>query len=65
MTEQAVTFTSAGLKLSGYCRGGLFPASGDHVAAARDDNRCAVDEAAALGAPFSGPAWMVRACTRQ
>ena len=41
----------AGLKLSGYCRGGLFPASGMHVAAARDDNRRAVDEAAALGAP--------------
>jgi len=41
----------AGLKLSGYCRGGLFPASGEHVAAARDDNRRAVDEAAALGAP--------------
>jgi sugar phosphate isomerase/epimerase len=41
----------AGLKLSGYCRGGLFPASGEHVAAARDDNHRAVDEAAALGAP--------------
>ncbi len=41
----------AGLKLSGYCRGGLFPANGEHVAAARDDNRRAVDEAAALGAP--------------
>jgi sugar phosphate isomerase/epimerase len=41
----------AGLKLSGYCRAGLFPASGAHVAAARDDNRRAVDEAAALGAP--------------
>ena len=24
----------AGLKLSGYCRGGLFPATGEHVAAA-------------------------------
>lgn len=41
----------AGLKLSGYCRGGLFPATGDHVAAARDDNRRMVDEAVALGAP--------------
>ena len=40
-----------GLKLSGYCRGGLFPATGEHVMAARDDNRRAVDEAAALGAP--------------
>src|SRR4029453_18644557 len=42
----------AGLKLSGYCRGGLFPATGEHVMAARDDNRRAVDEAAAVGAPF-------------
>src|SRR5258708_23078718 len=41
----------AGLKLSGYCRGGLFPASSEQIAAARDDNRRAVDEAAALGAP--------------
>jgi len=41
----------AGLKLSGYCRGGLFPATGEHVSAARDDNRRIVDEATALGAP--------------
>ena len=41
----------AGLKLSGYCRGGMFPATGQQIAAARDDNRRAVDEAAALGAP--------------
>jgi sugar phosphate isomerase/epimerase len=41
----------AGLKLSGYCRGGLFPATGEHVAAARDDNRRMVDEAVVLGAP--------------
>ena len=41
----------AGLKLSGYCRGGLFPATGEHVMAVRDDNRRTVDEAAALGAP--------------
>src|SRR5262249_6857142 len=41
----------AGLKLSGYCRGGLFPATGQYVAQARDDNRRAVDEAAALGSP--------------
>src|SRR4029450_12443908 len=38
----------AGLKLSGYCRGGLFPATGEHVAAARDDNRRTADEAGAL-----------------
>src|SRR5262245_50785372 len=41
----------AGMKLSGYCRGGLFPATGQYVAQARDDNRRAVDEAAALGSP--------------
>jgi len=41
----------AGLKLSGYCRGGMFPADGAHREEARDDNRRAVDEAAALGSP--------------
>jgi sugar phosphate isomerase/epimerase len=41
----------AGLELSGYCRGGMFPADAVHRAAARDDNRRAVDEAKALGAP--------------
>jgi sugar phosphate isomerase/epimerase len=41
----------AGLRLSGYCRGGTFPADGAHREAARDDNRRAVDEAAALGSP--------------
>ncbi|MFL5317681.1 MAG: sugar phosphate isomerase/epimerase family protein [Microvirga sp.] len=41
----------AGLKLSGYCRGGMFPADGAHRGEARDDNRRAVDEAAALGSP--------------
>src|SRR5215813_8323108 len=47
----AITVKSAGLKLSGYCRGGLFPASGRHRQEAHDDNRRCVDEAAALGAP--------------
>jgi sugar phosphate isomerase/epimerase len=51
LERAARVIRDAGLKLSGYCRGGLFPASGEHVAAARDDNRRAVDEAAALGAP--------------
>jgi len=51
LERAARAIRDAGLKLSGYCRGGLFPASGEHVAAARDDNRRAVDEAAALGAP--------------
>jgi sugar phosphate isomerase/epimerase len=41
----------AGLELSGYCRGGMFPADAAHRAAARDDNRRAVDEAKALDAP--------------
>src|SRR5213083_211358 len=41
----------AGLELSGYCRGGMFPADTAHRTEARDDNRRAVDEAKALGAP--------------
>ena len=41
----------AGLDLSGYCRGGMFVADAAHRVAARDDNRRAVDEARALGAP--------------
>jgi len=41
----------AGLDLSGYCRGGMFPADAAHRGAARDDNRRCVDEARALGAP--------------
>jgi sugar phosphate isomerase/epimerase len=41
----------AGLELSGYCRGGMFPADAAHRAAMRDDNRRAVDEAKALNAP--------------
>jgi sugar phosphate isomerase/epimerase len=40
-----------GLELSGYCRGGMFPASDPQgLIAARDDNRRAVDEACELGA---------------
>jgi sugar phosphate isomerase/epimerase len=41
----------AGLELSGYCRGGMFTSDDAHRQAARDDNRRAVDEARALGAP--------------
>ncbi|CAA9309827.1 MAG: Sugar phosphate isomerases/epimerase [uncultured Microvirga sp.] len=41
----------AGLKLSGYCRGGMFPADAAHAQEARDDNVRAVEEATALGAP--------------
>ncbi len=40
-----------GFTLSGYCRGGLFPTDAAHKQAVRDDNRRAVDEALALGAP--------------
>ncbi|MGE0348646.1 sugar phosphate isomerase/epimerase family protein [Hydrogenophaga sp.] len=41
-----------GLQLSGYCRGGMFPAAdAAGLQAARDDNRRAVDEACELGAP--------------
>ncbi len=41
-----------GLELSGYCRGGMFPATdAAGLQAAHDDNRRAVDEACALGAP--------------
>jgi sugar phosphate isomerase/epimerase len=41
-----------GIVLSGYCRGGMFPAStADRRCAAIDDNRRAIDEAKALGAP--------------
>ena len=40
-----------GLELSGYCRGGMFPAAdAGGLQAARDDNRRAVDEAAELDA---------------
>jgi len=41
----------AGLELSGYCRGGMFTSDAAHRGEARDDNRRAVDEAKALGAP--------------
>jgi sugar phosphate isomerase/epimerase len=41
----------AQLELSGYCRGGMFPAGPALRTQARDDNRRAVDEAQALGAP--------------
>jgi sugar phosphate isomerase/epimerase len=41
----------AGLELSGYCRGGMFPSDRSRRTEARDDNRRAVDEAKALGSP--------------
>jgi sugar phosphate isomerase/epimerase len=41
---------NGGFRLSGYCRGGMFPVDATHRQEERDDNRRAVDEAAALGA---------------
>jgi sugar phosphate isomerase/epimerase len=41
----------AALELSGYCRGGMFTSDAAHRGEVRDDNRRAVDEAKALGAP--------------
>ena len=41
----------AGLELSGYCRGGMFTSDASRRGEVRDDNRRAVDEAKALGAP--------------
>jgi sugar phosphate isomerase/epimerase len=50
--ERAVqAVRAAGLELSGYCRGGMFPADSAHRGEVYDDNRRAVDEAVALGAP--------------
>jgi sugar phosphate isomerase/epimerase len=40
-----------GLRLSGYCRGGMMTSDALRVQEARDDNRRAVDEARELGAP--------------
>ena len=51
LEHAARTVRDAGLELSGYCRGGMFTANAAHRAEARDDNRRAVDEACALGAP--------------
>ena len=52
LKESAQRVRDAGLALSGYCRGGMFPAP-DRASrrAALDDNKRAVDEALALGAP--------------
>src|SRR3981189_791307 len=51
--ERAVrAVRDAGLELTGYCRGGMFASDTAHRIEARDDNRRAVDEARALGAPW-------------
>ena len=50
--ERAVrAVRDAGLELSGYCRGGMFTSDASRRGEVRDDNRRAVDEAKALGAP--------------
>jgi len=50
--ERAVrAVRDAGLKLSGYCRGGMFTSDSAHRPDMIDDNRRAIAEAAALGAP--------------
>lgn len=52
LKESAQRLRAAGLTLSGYCRGGMFPADSRQARkAALDDNRRAVDEALTLGAP--------------
>jgi sugar phosphate isomerase/epimerase len=50
--DQAVRIVEQnGLQVTGYCRGGMFPATDQAgLAAAIDDNKRAIDEAAALGA---------------
>jgi sugar phosphate isomerase/epimerase len=51
LDESARVIKDHGMRVTGYCRGGMFPAA-DAVgrAAAIDDNKRAIDEAAALGA---------------
>ena len=51
VAESARVFRDSGLRVTGYCRGGLFPAA-DAAArqAAIDDNKRMIDEAAAIGA---------------
>lgn len=52
LANVAATIKAHGLELSGYCRGGMFPATdAAGLQAAHDDNRRAVDEACTLGAP--------------
>ena len=52
LARAAQLIRAHGLTVTGYCRGGMFPATDDAGRqAARDDNRRAVDEALEIGAP--------------
>lgn len=52
LAKVAAQIRDAGVELSGYCRGGFFPAAdAPGLKAALDDNRRAVDEAKTLGSP--------------
>jgi sugar phosphate isomerase/epimerase len=51
LAESARVIKHNGMRLTGYCRGGMFPAAdAKGRAAAVDDNKRAIDEAATLGA---------------
>jgi sugar phosphate isomerase/epimerase len=50
LDRAARAIRDAGLDLSGYCRGGMFPSDAARRAEVRADNRRAADEAKALGA---------------
>jgi sugar phosphate isomerase/epimerase len=51
LAESARVIKHNGMRLTGYCRGGMFPAAdAKGRAAATDDNKRAIDEAATLGA---------------
>jgi sugar phosphate isomerase/epimerase len=52
LKDTASRIRDAGLMVSGYCRGGMFPAvDRENRRAAQDDNKRAVDEALTIGAP--------------
>jgi sugar phosphate isomerase/epimerase len=51
LAEAARVIKANGMRVTGYCRGGMFPAADAAArAAALDDNKRAIDEAATLGA---------------
>ncbi len=51
VAEAARIFKGSGLRVTGYCRGGLFAAAGrEKLQVAIDDNKRMIDEAAAIGA---------------